>query len=255
MGRRRAEHPNCPLRKYLTSGIGIRCQGWTIGAPQRWALAWLNGTVGAVREAKQAPLGSRRYTARGGTVSGVLVDGLVIPALLVDLIAGGVWPADLDQAFAFERAHADRRGEEDDVRHLVELGAMAWEDHRKNVEIRSVPVVTLDRIQAVAPNEHALAFSPPPFKTIAHEGGDFWGREEAAPAELEPEKAILIGDFGRGSDAPIVMDYCLDADDPRVRYLRWGRKSDGSRDNHWVTAGRTFEEFARKLGLVEGTGE
>ena len=80
------------------------------------------------------------------------------------------------------------------------------------------PRVTLDRkaeidvlrIRRLFPNTHEIYLHAPPFLTTARrvrEGELFWTWAFAAPKELDPERAVVIGDFGPGSDVPIILDY------------------------------------------------
>jgi hypothetical protein len=111
------------------------------------------------------------------------------------------------------------------------------------------PLVPAEQVQRFAPNEILICLAPPPFGTIATEqarggSGDFWPRFGALH-QIVPEKAVVIGDFGPGSDSPIVLDYSRNATDPPVLRLRW---SDGPR-TEWVEGARNFDHFAELLGL------
>jgi hypothetical protein len=68
----------------------------------------------------------------------------------------------------------------------------------------------------------------------------------AAPEGIDFDLALDIGDFGLGSDAPILLDYRVDAENPRVIRLRW---SPGGEDNRWVVMASTFDSFVEALGL------
>jgi len=63
----------------------------------------------------------------------------------------------------------------------------------------------------------------------------------------DPERALLIGDFGLGSDSPIILDYARNPSRPPVLRLRWGPQGQG---NEWVQGACDFEEFAEVLGLA-----
>ena len=117
------------------------------------------------------------------------------------------------------------------------------------------PLVPAERVQRFAPDETLICLAPPPFGTIAAErdaggSGDFWPRFGALH-QIEPEKAIVIGDFGLGSDSPIVLDYSRNAADPRVLRLRWtGNGPDVMTE--WVEGARSFDHFVELLGLSGG---
>jgi hypothetical protein len=114
------------------------------------------------------------------------------------------------------------------------------------------PLVAADRVQRFAPDETLICLAPPPFRTIAAErdaggSGDFWARFGVLH-QIEPEKAVVIGDFGLGSDSPIVLDYSRNAADPPVVRLRWS--GNGSHvKTEWVEGATNFDHFAELLGL------
>jgi hypothetical protein len=56
---------------------------------------------------------------------------------------------------------------------------------------------------------------------------------------------IAIADFGRGTDAPIILDYGRSEDKPSVRCLRY--PYDLRRD--WVHMANSFDEFVDYFGL------
>jgi hypothetical protein len=114
------------------------------------------------------------------------------------------------------------------------------------------PLVSADRVRRFAADESLICLQAPPFPTVAQErsaggAGDFWERFGALH-QIVPEKALIIGDFGPGSDAPIVLDFARDASNPPVLRLRWG----ADKRNDWVQGARHFDEFAEMLGLAAG---
>ena len=142
-----------------------------------------------------------------------------LPTALTRLIAAGVWPS--------------RKG--------PSLNEQQFK-----------PLVSADCVQRFAPDETLICLAPPPFGTIAAVraaggSGDYWLRFGALH-QIEPEKAVVIGDFGLGSDSPIVLDYSRNAADPPVLRLRW---SDGPH-TEWVEGARNFDHFAELLGLSGG---
>jgi hypothetical protein len=144
---------------------------------------------------------------------------LPIPAELQALIEAGVWPGD--------------------------KGA-AWRQHSR-------PLVPAERVRSFAPEESLLILLPPPFVTVRQlvDGGEraFWESAMAAPEEISFDRTVVIGDFGIGSDAPIVLDYRPRAHCPAVLRLRWGQTRG---DNHWVEIAPNFAQFAALLGLAAG---
>ena len=114
------------------------------------------------------------------------------------------------------------------------------------------PLIPADRVRCFAPQESLICLQPPPFHTVAAEmagctTGDFWQRF-CRLDQIVPDKALILGDFGLGSDAPIILDFAHDALNPPVLWLRWGPE----RRNEWLQGARDFDEFAEMLGLTEG---
>jgi hypothetical protein len=121
-------------------------------------------------------------------------------------------------------------------------------------EQQSTPLVLADRVRLFAEDESLMCLERPPFHTIAEEmrnarSGDFW-EKFAAIDQIAPERALIIGDFGMGSDSPIVLDFRGNAADPPVLRLRWGLRGEG---NVWVQGATNFDSFARLLGFVADT--
>lgn len=74
---------------------------------------------------------------------------------------------------------------------------------------------------------------------------EFWERFGALD-QIDPERALVIADFGLGADSVVVLDFARDAVNPPVLRLRWGPRGVG---NAWVQGARDFDEFATILGL------
>ena len=147
---------------------------------------------------------------------------LELPSELTDLIAAGTWP--LTQA----------------------------EANRQNVSAGPIPGELVERL---VPGESQLFLLPPPFRTIAERCGggerdgcerNFW-QEYGALDQIDAERAVVIGDFGFGSDAVIVLDY-RQAPSPSLIRLAW---TDGALRPSWVPFFATFSEFARAFQLHE----
>jgi hypothetical protein len=145
---------------------------------------------------------------------------LPVPTQLSDLIAAGVWPGDAKAAMA------------------------------QNLR----PLVSAERVRKFAAEEIEIHLFAPPFHTVAHEIASaslvvvngFWKRFGALD-EIIAEKALILGDFGLGSDAPIILNYGVDALDPPVFRLRWTPNE----PTKWVQGARNFAEFAALLGLTK----
>jgi len=152
----------------------------------------------------------------------MFVEGLPVPHRLVTLINRGLWPKTEKEAL------------------------------RQN--IRSF--VPKERIQLFAPEEDRIFLVWPPFRTVSkirsnaerRGGGEekFWS-SSAAPEGLSPALSVFIGDFGLGSDSPILLDYREDRFNPTVIRLQWRKGLD--LPNIWVRCADSFDEFADMLGL------
>ena len=91
---------------------------------------------------------------------------------------------------------------------------------RQNIE----PLVAPEVVGRFAAGEAQLFLYREPFLSVAahlSNGDTFWTSQCAAPADLDHKLAIPIGDFGLGSDSPIVLDYRQGSPAPRVMRLRW----------------------------------
>jgi len=140
---------------------------------------------------------------------------LQLPATLQQLLAAGQWPRNRDEA----------------------------------IRQQLTPLVPVARIKQLAPDEDSLYLYAPPFYTVAERAVEnkFWLDQKSAPSEIDFELALDIGDFGLGSDAPLLLDYRANQLEPRVIRLQWSHRGI---DNHWVEAAPSFEAFARILGLL-----
>jgi hypothetical protein len=140
---------------------------------------------------------------------------LQLPPLLVDLVAAGRWPSNPDE----ERAQ----------------------------NLRSL--VPTERIQKFAPEYDRIYLLAPPLHTIrerVNNGDDFWNSPQAAPSEIDFDLVLDVGDFGLGSDAPILLDYTTSASNPRVIRLVW---SSSKTKNHWQVVTLDFSAFVKLLGI------
>lgn len=143
---------------------------------------------------------------------------LPLPKLLLQLIDSGVWPSNDGPSMSQQQLK---------------------------------PLFTEENVRRFAQEESLICLQPPPFRTVASErdasgAGDFWDRFGALH-QINPTMAVIIGDFGLGSDAPIVLDYSRNEMDPPVLRLRWGP----NQENDWVQGAQNFHEFAVILGLAD----
>jgi len=111
------------------------------------------------------------------------------------------------------------------------------------------PLVTEAQVRSFASDESTIFFIPPPFQTVAElvpSNERYWRSEMACPAGISFEHAVLIGDFGPGSDAPILLDYRRDALRPSVLRLRFGKSF---AENRWMVAAEDFDAMCRILRM------
>jgi hypothetical protein len=145
------------------------------------------------------------------------VAGLAIPEALVALLDKGCWPSNAREATL------------------------------QNLRV-SIPPAAVTNLAA---DERSIYLYPPPFGTVAGlwrtDPPGFW-EEMGAVHQLDPDKAVVIADFGIGSDAPILLDYRDDPGEPRLVGLKWAEPYPAG--NHWVPIARNFAEFAEALDLA-----
>ena len=129
----------------------------------------------------------------------------------------------------------------DALQKLIDEGIWPQSDEelrRQNLD----PLITEVAIQSFAPDERKLYLYAEPFPTIETErinNKDF-DDEWNALEEIDPKKALLIADFGLGSDTAIILDYRTE--EPELLRLKRGKER-----NHWIPLGLSTEEFANKL--------
>jgi hypothetical protein len=142
---------------------------------------------------------------------------LKIPPLLEELVAAGRWPRDADEQLA----------------QVVR------------------PLVSPERVRRLAPDEQGVIYLyTPPFRAAGRRNDpkDFYNWPSSDPAGIDLDRAILIGDFGLGSDSPIALDYRADPANPRVIRLRYNEDSPPL-VGKWVTLTPDFPSFVEALGL------
>jgi hypothetical protein len=152
------------------------------------------------------------------TEDSTAVDDLPLPKRLLRLLDSGRWPRTDEEA--------------------------------SNQNLKSL--VPKERIQLFAPEESTIFLYTPPFYTVA---ADIAGRQKrghptfwstyAALDGISPELSLVIGDFGLGSDAPILLDYRQGGSNTPVIRLQWRRPE----ANVWVRCADSFDGFADMLGL------
>jgi hypothetical protein len=145
------------------------------------------------------------------------VNGLPIPLGLIGLIECGKWSAQASAPGA-----------------MVDVGK--------------------EKARRLSEDADQLILMPPPFHTIADEvtkGNQFWEKDLSNVGEIDYSRAVIIADFGLGSDSPVIL-YYGEGHEPSVMYLKW--IFDDTKVRHsWVQTHASFDEFARDVGLAGPT--
>lgn len=92
---------------------------------------------------------------------------------------------------------------------------------------------------------------PAPFDTIADEvksGNTFWTVGVSNPSQIDYSLALIIADFGIGSDSPIILYYAA-PQSPSVMFLQWSGGGDTEIRHNWVETHKSFEDFANAIGI------
>jgi hypothetical protein len=147
-----------------------------------------------------------------------------IPDLLNKLISEGVWPNEKWSTAQFHRQEID-------------------------------PIIGKEGTQKVSPDNDKIILMPSPFHTIADEVNPsnlFWVHLTNY-GEIDYSKAVIIADFGLGSDSPIIL-YYDDSESAKVMYLKWSFSGSGIQHS-WVCTHSSFEEFANDTGLLDRLNE
>lgn len=141
---------------------------------------------------------------------------LPLPVELVALLSDGVWPT--------------RTSGREKINARVDRVAMA----------------------KLFPDERDIFFYPEPFRTVQEEiesGVAYWSMPEAAVHQIDPKRALVIGDFGQGSDTALVLDYRKGIACPSVIKLEWAPENPAT-NNRWITVSESFGDFCRALSLL-----
>lgn len=115
-----------------------------------------------------------------------------------------------------------------------------------------------DCVKTFAPNEQTLDLCPPRiFATVASHLRPTGGMtpEQWAVYDIDPDRTVIIADFGPGSDAPIALDYRYDAGEPSVIRLVWGEGKRPRAPNRWQQVAPTFDGFWAMIRLRSDTDD
>ena len=137
-----------------------------------------------------------------------------------------------------------------ELKMLIKQGIWPQAGSNANTQ-ESNPIVSTKITKLVWPNEDKVILMPPPFHTIEDEvkdGNKFWTEFLTNAGEIDYSKALIIADFGLGSDSPIVLYY--DRLAPSVMYLKWSGGGTVPIKHSWILSHKSFTEFANELRLV-----
>lgn len=143
--------------------------------------------------------------------------GLPIPRSLQSLIDSGAWPRD-DNAIGRQQLK---------------------------------PILGKEQAHRVSPDHDHIILMPPPFHTIQDEvdnGNTFWTDGLSNTGDIDYTNALIVADFGIGSDSPIILYYRTS--NPIVMYLKWSYIAK-SAHHAWVQTHESFDEFAQDVGLKQ----
>lgn len=91
----------------------------------------------------------------------------------------------------------------------------------------------------------------PPFHTISddiRDGNDSWNEWLTNVGQIDYEKAVIIADFGYGSDSVIIL-YYGNTDSPSIMYLKYFIEDRNVKHN-WIKTHNSFDEFASDIGML-----
>lgn len=137
-----------------------------------------------------------------------------------------------------------------ELKMLIEQGE--WPQAGSNrFDQETNPIVGTEVTKRIWPNEEKIILTPPPFHTIKDEvdhGNTFWTEFLTNVGEIDYSIALIIADFGAGTDSPIILYY--DDDDPSIMYLKWSGGGQFPLKHSWICTHNSFNEFARDVGLI-----
>lgn len=121
------------------------------------------------------------------------------------------------------------------------------------------PVVAGSPVEAIMHGENEIWLFGPPFHTV--DDNLEWFEQFREPGHIDFAKAVIIGDFGPGTESPIVLDFTSEPaqvkalqitgyhPNPRAGSAPWPEGYSFGFEGHWVTLASSIEEFVERLGL------
>ena len=127
-----------------------------------------------------------------------------------------------------------------------------WPDNKISVNVQEdSPLIGIEIVKQISPDDRKLILMIPPFHTIQDEindGHKFWTSELSNVGEIDYSNALIIADFGIGSDSVVIL-YLDEALEPCVKYLKWSGM--GQNVTHtWEHVDDNFRNFAIRIGLI-----
>jgi hypothetical protein len=150
----------------------------------------------------------------------VMVGEFEIPAIVDEMLRLGTWPSD---------------------------DARWWESRAPEQLVR-----------AILPDEGCFCLFSPPFRTLEDDqrmSRSRWWKQFLDrcrhPDEVDYSKAVMVADFGPGSENPVVLDYRHTPPEVMALSFTFHRDRDPGQEleGHWVVLASTLEELLDKLGL------
>ena len=114
------------------------------------------------------------------------------------------------------------------------------------------PILGKEAASKLSADDDYIVLKAPPFHTIADEvrkGSDFWTHGVTNADEIDYEKAVIIADFGIGSDSAIILYYRI-LNSPSIMYLRWIGNGKDVR-HQWIETHASFDDFVEDIGLYQ----
>ena len=97
----------------------------------------------------------------------------------------------------------------------------------------------------LSPENDRIVLMYPPFRTVQDDidaGNQFWDRDLTNVGEIDYANAVIVADFGIGSDSPIILYYGK-REQPIIMYLKWSGNGDAI-SHSWVGTHESFDQFA-----------
>lgn len=136
---------------------------------------------------------------------------------------------------------------------LIESGF--WPNKENISQQNEKPLVDFNLIKEIIPDENEIYFFNPPFLSIQElidKGDDYYLSPEISETlkSIDPTKCFVIGDFGYGSEAELILDYSINSQNPQLKRLKWLLNEEKyERTAQWVLVTETFDEFIKKLKI------